>query len=692
MRPLLFLLTAAALAFGDRSRLERFEPGGGSAPFDTAWLDPLPAYVEVRSAGFAGWADTGMVIGTRMGRYPQLYRVAAPGADRRQLTFFPRRIASFDWNPVPARRNFLYAFDAGGDERFQLRLFDLARGESRALGMPPGRAEGAIWNDSGTVFAYAHVPAGTDRWDVRMGRPDGSDSLLLSLPGSWSPVDWRPDGRRLLLQNYVSASEAYLYALDVPGGALTLLTPGPPAFVDDAAWVRADGNPRDTSWAVVFASDRDGEAHRLYRLSPGAARPDPEAPGGPGRARLRAEAAPAAISAPGPWDVEWVSVAPDRRTLAWSVNEDGYSRIHVLAPGAKGDKVLAGGPRGLFQEARFRPGPHPREFAVTASNGAMAGDVWACDWIRDRWTRWTFSETGGLPDGAFRLPRLVRYPNPDIRGLVRIRPANPASPYVAVRQAEFAVGEVPAFVYRPDSARFPGRRPVLIQIHGGPEMQARPGFDPYVQFLVGNLGYAVILPNVRGSSGYGKSWLKADDGYGRMRAVRDIGALLDWIAAQPDLDGARVAVAGRSYGGFMSLASLAEYGPRLKAGISAVGISHFPTFLRKTSGYRRDLRRAEYGDERDARMGAFLDSISPLTRADRIRTPLLLIHGRNDPRVPYGESERIFAALKARRVPAWFLTFEDEGHGTRDPDDQQEQWRVETEFLARHLGAPGPGR
>jgi dipeptidyl aminopeptidase/acylaminoacyl peptidase len=249
---------------------------------------------------------------------------------------------------------------------------------------------------------------------------------------------------------------------------------------------------------------------------------------------------------------------------------------------------------------------------------------------------------------------------------------------------------VPAFVYLPDSAAFPGPRPVLIQIHGGPEMQARPGFDPFVQFLVGKLGYAVILPNVRGSSGYGKSWLKADDGYNRMGAVRDIGALLDWIATQPRLDPARVAVSGRSYGGFMSLASLVEYGPRLKAGISAVGISHFPSFLKHTSGYRRDLRRAEYGDERDPRMAAFLDSISPLTRADRIRTPLLLVHGRNDPRVPYGESERIFAAVRKRGIPAWFLTFEDEGHGVREQDDQKVLWRAETEFLARHLDAPRP--
>jgi dipeptidyl aminopeptidase/acylaminoacyl peptidase len=369
--------------------------------------------------------------------------------------------------------------------------------------------------------------------------------------------------------------------------------------------------------------------------------------------------------------VEWISVAPDRRTLAYAVNEDGFSRVYALEAGRREPRALPNVPAGVNGEARFRPGAKAREFAITVANAASPGDVYVCDLATDRCVRWTFSETGGLPADAFRFPQLVRYPAGHGPG--------PGG------------GQVPAWLYRPDSAAFPGPRPVLIQIHGGPEQQARPGFDPFLQFLAGRMGIAVIQPNVRGSSGYGKTWLKADDGYARMGSVRVIGALLDWIKTAPGLDASRAAVAGRSYGGFMSLSTLVEYGPRLKAGISAVGISHFPTFLKKTSGYRRDLRRAEYGDERDPRMAAFLDSISPLTRADRIRTPLLLCHGRNDPRVPYGESERIFAALKARKVTAWFLTFADEGHGVRDQDNQLALWRVQAEFLAQQLGTSAAG-
>ena len=675
---LLPLLFACSAAFAAKDGLEKFSPGGKSAPFDTTVLEPLEAYTQVRSAGFWGWADTGMYIGTIMGRYPQAHHVASPGADRRQATFFSRRIATFHFNPVPARRNFLYTFDAAGDEQFQLRLFDLRRGESRPMGMPPGRVDGLIWNDSGTAFAYAHVPAGSDRWDIRLGRSDGKDSLVLSLPGTWSPMDIRPDGKRMLVQRYVSASEAELYALDIPGGSLTLLTPGGgPSYVDDAAWIRtpawaaggaAGAKPADSSWSVVFTSDRGGEAHRLYLMRSDSARADTGSAdfGGPLR---HAAGEPIAVSVAAQWDVEWVTVADDRRTVAYAVNEDGFSRLWVLEAGRKDPRALVNAPAGVMLEGHFRPGPKPHELAVTVSSAASPGDVYMCDLTADRCSRWTYSETGGLPADAFRTPQLVRY---------RTQGQIPGPGFE----------KVPAWVYRPDSAAFPGLRPVLIQIHGGPELQSRPGFDPYLQFLAGRMGYAVILPNVRGSSGYGKSWLKADDGYQRMGSVKDIGALLDWIKTQPGLDAGRVAVAGRSYGGFMSLACLTEYGPRLKAGVSGVGISHFPTFLKKTSGYRRDQRRAEYGDERDPRMAAFLDSISPLTRADRIRTPLLLSHGRNDPRVPYGESERIFAALKAHRVPAWFLTFGDEGHGVRDVDNQLALWKVETEFLAQQLGTP----
>jgi acetyl esterase/lipase len=694
-------------------RLDRF-PLQSDTAFDSAFLEPLSAYAQVRSAGFVGWADTGMYIATQLGRFPQVHKVAAPGADRRQLTFFPRRMAGFYLNPNPARANFLYTQDDGGNEQFRLRLYDLKTGLSRVLGCPPGRVDGLIWNDSGSRFAYSHTPAGTDRWDLRVGEPaaeGGKDTLVLSLPGTWAAMEFSPDGRWLLVQRYVSASNAELHVLSLTDGWLTpLVTPSKDAFVDHAVWIRwPGGRPAsvgkkagangDIPWAVAYTSDQavqgaasqsagagDGPGgdsaagfHRVYLARPQAHAPTGPAPDDAG------PPAPVALSPAERWDVEWIQAAPDRNSLVYALNEDGVSVLYLLESGSKQPRRLLGIPPGVIGGIRFRPGAKAAEFAFTLSAASTPGEVYVYDVAKGRSARWTFSEPGGLPPGRFREPQLIRYPS---------------GPALA------APATVPAWLFLPDPKVFPGPRPVLIQIHGGPELQARPGFDAFLQYAVAELGLAVVQPNVRGSSGYGRAWLKADDGFQRMSSVRDIGALLDWIKTRPELDSSRVAVSGRSYGGFMSLSSLIEYGgsggsgsngdnggsggsaakSRIRAGISAVGITHFPSFLQKTSGYRRDLRRAEYGDEREPRMAAFLDSISPLTRMDRIRAPLLLIHGRNDPRVPYSESERIFAALKGRKVPVWFLTFSEEGHAVRDQDGQIAQWRTMAEFLARHLG------
>ncbi|MEO6097370.1 MAG: prolyl oligopeptidase family serine peptidase [Fibrobacteria bacterium] len=726
-------------------RLDRFPPQSDTAAFDSAFLEPLSGYAQVRSAGFGGWADTGMYIVTQLGRFPQVHQVAAQGSDRRQLTFFPRRMSGFYLNPNPALANFLYTQDDGGNEQYRLRLYDLKTGLSRVLGCPPGRVDDLIWNDSGSRFAYSHTPAGTDRWDLRVGElsvEGGKDTLVLSLPGTWSAMEFSPDGRWLLVQRYVSASNSELHVLSLTDGWLTpLVTPSKEAFVDHAVWIRwPGGRPAaaakmagengDIPWAVAYTSDQasqgaasqgaasqgagaqgagaqdagagdvtDGSSsegfHRVYLARPQTHGPSGPAPGDAG------PPPPEALSPMEPWDVEWIQAAPDRNSLVYSLNQDGLSSLYLLESGSKQPRRLQGIPPGVIGGIRFRPGTKTAGFAFTLNSAAAPGDVYVYDIAKSRSVRWTFSEAGGLPPGRFREAQLVRYPS----GPTSTGSATAAS--VPSPAASAAPVAVPAWLFLPDPKVFPGPRPVLIQIHGGPEQQARPGFDAFLQYAVAELGLAVVQPNVRGSSGYGRAWLKADDGFQRMSSVRDIGALLDWIKTRPELDSSRVAVSGRSYGGFMSLSSLIEYGGggsrdggnggtggssgsgargRIRAGISTVGITHFPSFLQKTSGYRRDLRRAEYGDERNPRMAAFLDSISPLTRMDRIRAPLLLIHGRNDPRVPYSESERIFAALKGRKVPVWFLTFMEEGHAVRDQDGQIAQWRTMAEFLARNLG------
>jgi dipeptidyl aminopeptidase/acylaminoacyl peptidase len=297
---------------------------------------------------------------------------------------------------------------------------------------------------------------------------------------------------------------------------------------------------------------------------------------------------------------------------------------------------------------------------LSVESAAAPRDVYSYDLEQQRLERWTRSETGPLEAGALVAPELIRYPTWDrVAGHPRL---------------------LSAYVYRPRNAV---HCPVVIDIHGGPESQFRPGWDPFIQFLVKELGYAVVAPNVRGSSGYGKSFLALDNGELREDAVRDIGSLLVWIGAQPAFDRERISVMGASYGGYMALASLVAYGERLRGGIEVVGISNFVTFLRNTSAYRRDLRRAEYGDERDAHMRGFLERISPLTNASRIKKPLLVVEGLNDPRVPASESERLVWRVRAAGGEVWYLVAKDEGHGFRKKANRDAYLESAATFLQR---------
>lgn len=589
----------------------------------------IQRYRNARSAGFQDWlADGSMLISTRFGETAQVHRVAAPGADRRQLTFFSEPVAGATAVPGSAD-HYAYARDTGGAEYFQIYIGGLD-GSEMALTEPGTRNQGVLFSKDGQTAFWSQVRPGDPDYDIiaaDLSRP-GVRRTVYEGSGSWSPVDASADGARLLMLKYISVQESQLWVLDTASGQATRVRDTAAQVSYGGAVLTPDGR------SVIAASDEGTDFQRLVEIS-------------------LADGAMTALNEDARWDVEDFDLSDDGRILAYVTNEDGFSKVHLRDLTTRRALPQPELPVGVVGAVKFSP--DSRSLAINMSTPASSGDVWTWDMEGSgALTRWTWSEVGPIDASTFVTPELVRF-------------------------ASFDGLSIPAFVYRPAAAE--GRRPVIIDIHGGPEGQSRPGFNTTYQQWVADLGATVIVPNVRGSTGYGKAYVAMDNGPLRQNSVKDIGALLDWIATQPDLDPERVVVHGGSYGGFMVLASLAAYPERLAGAVDIVGISNFVSFLENTEGYRRDLRRAEYGDERDPAMRAVFDQISPLNLTDRMTRPLLVIQGANDPRVPRSEAEQIVAAVRGDGRPVWYLLAMDEGHGFRKKSNADAQAEVTNLFL-----------
>jgi len=610
-----------------------------------ALANRLEQYQNVRSAFFADWTEDGdgIYVKTRFADTYQLHRVRMPGGARTQLTWFEEPIGEVQRQE--RGRKVAFTMDQGGSEDSQIFLLH-ADGESRMLTDGDSRNRILMWNDQGTRLAFQTTRRNgrdNDVWIMDPDNPEAAEPVYESGDGAWwGPGDFTKDGRYMLLQQYISVEDSRIYLKDLESGDIRMVTGSEEA--PSANRVASFGGDEV---GFYFITNARGQAAEL------AWKP------------LARERQTEFITTAIPWDVTEFALSEDGRRGAFVTNEEGISRLYLLDTRTHKYTRVPDLPVGLIFGLSFNP--DNRRLAMTMNTPQTPSDVFVMHLGRrptrgGPLTRWTFSEVGGLDTERFVVPELFRYPTFD------------------------SVGEqprrVPAFIYRPPGE---GPHPVVIHIHGGPEGQYRPGFSSTFQMWIAELGAAVIAPNVRGSLGYGYEYLSLDNGYKREDAVKDIGALLDWIAEQPYLDQDRVAVYGGSYGGYMVLASSVHYSDRLSAAVDVVGISNFVTFLENTQDYRRDLRRAEYGDERDPEMRAFLQGISPLTMVDRISIPLLVVQGENDPRVPASEAVQIVEALRERAVPVWYMNALNEGHGYARKENRDVYQQAAVMFLERYL-------
>lgn len=577
----------------------------------------LEQYQNVRSAGFAGWANDskGIYILTRFSETAQVHFVGQPGGARRQLTFYKEPIAGIAVRPSK-ERGFLFSKDIGGNEQYQIYYFDEENGNVRMLSNGKSRYGSYQWSPDGEKFAYTSNERNNRDFDIYIYEfKSGKSQMVFEAKGQWSFLDFSSDGKQALIYNYISINESSVYLLDLSTKKYEKLVEyNEKVAMGDAAFSK-DGK------GVFFLSNYGSEFKKLFYVDLKTKKITP-------------------ITDAIDWDVEGITISKDGANLAFSVNANGSSKVYIMNTKTFKYSEPKNLPKGEIGGFAFSP--DSKKFAFTMNSSFSPGDVFVYSLKDQKAEQWTFSEVGGLNTSKFIEPVLIQYPTFDsVDGKPRM---------------------IPAYYYKPKGN---GPFPVVINFHGGPEGQFRPGFASYFQFLLNELGVAVIAPNVRGSEGYGKTFLDLDNGFLRENSVKDGGALLDWIAKQPELDAKRICVYGGSYGGYMVLAMLTHYNDRLAAGIDVVGISNFVTFLENTSEYRRDLRRVEYGDERNPEMRQFLEKISPLNNAHKISKPLFVIQGLNDPRVPTSEAEQIVAKVRQNGGDVWYLLAKDEGHGFR---------------------------
>ncbi|QOJ13522.1 MAG: S9 family peptidase [Planctomycetia bacterium] len=625
----------------------------GVPEVDAAVRERAMQYFEVRPTALGDVHPDGrsILIRTRFGNTNQVHLVTQPMGMRKQITFFDEPVGGGWFMRGSGGRHVLFSKDRGGDEKNQYYRLDLDSGRTACLTDGTSRHGGVSFSRCGRWMVSSSTARNERDFDLYRTDLQAADAQTGAIPadarkmiwqveGQYYPGGFSPDGSRLLVMRFLSERQTEWFIVNPAGEngeAERLPLPGldPQYYYGGGTW-SADGK------SVFIYSDRDGEFRKLYRVDLDYGRW-------------------ICLTPHLTWDVEDIAVDETGRGMAFVTNEDGISRLHFADADGSNIRGVGGLPNGVIGGMSFNE--QGGVLGLTINTSTSPSDVYLVSFPDGAATRWTESEVGGLNPSTFVEPSLIRYPSFD------------QGPDGQPRQ-------IPAFYYR---GRGEGKRPVVIFCHGGPESQTLPTFSSLFQLWVNELGVSVLAPNVRGSTGYGRSFHELDNGVKREDSVKDVGALLDWIEKQPELDASRVGIFGGSYGGYMVLGSLTNYPERFRAAIDIVGITSFVTFLETTPEFRRDLRRAEYGDERVPEVRAVLERISPLNNAEKIRAALFVAHGKNDPRVPYTEAEQIVSKVRTLGRPVWYALALNEGHGFAKKDNRDLMQVLYTQFWKEHL-------
>jgi dipeptidyl aminopeptidase/acylaminoacyl peptidase len=610
----------------------------GIPPIPVSIIDEVKNYTESRGAALADWHPKRkeLLIATRFANSIQLHHVKMAGGARTQMTFFSEPVSSAIFQPVTGDY-FLFSKDIGGNEFSQIHRFDIATRKIQLLTDGKRSQNGGIrFTHKGDRIAYSSTKRNGQDRDIFIMNPldPTSDKLLVqNKGGGWSLGDWSPDDAQIILNEGLSINESRIHIVDAATGAATRLLPEQ----NERTTYSGIGYSKDGK-GIYAVTNKDNEFNRLAYIE-------------------LATKKITYISTAIPWGVEDVDISRDGSKLAFVTNENGLSKLYILNTANNKYMQVDKIPTGVIAGTKWSA--DSKSLALTMVSYNSSADVYEYNSDTKDFIRWTESELGGMDVSRLQAPKLISWKSFD--------------------------GKMISGYFYEAASNFTGKRPVIVNIHGGPESQSQPSFIGRSNYFLNELGVSIIYPNVRGSSGYGKTFLDLDNGMKREESVKDIGALLDWIAQQPNLDKDRVMITGGSYGGYMTLASAVMYNDRIRCALDVVGISNFNTFLKNTESYRRDLRRVEYGNEQDPAMAEFLEKISPLNHAEKITKPLFIVQGGNDPRVPHTEAVQVRDKVKQNGTEVWFLMANDEGHGFRKKNNVDFQFYATVEFIRRFL-------